>query len=136
MSVHGKTIISTDQGRIPVEEVVPGTHTIKNKQILGIPRSVSKDKMISFPKNSIADNIPNKETLMFPSVLVCDPKRNDSLRLARNFYKDYENVTTKDKQSEIIYNILTEDDQDCVHLNGLKCASLKHQSQVAEEFLK
>ena len=59
------TPITTDQGAIAIEKLIPGTHTIKEKPILGISQTKSSDNhLLCFEKHALGHNIPDQQTTM------------------------------------------------------------------------
>jgi len=59
------TPILTDQGNIPIDKIDIHKHTIRNKPIVGITKTISLDKhLVCINKNAIAPNIPSQKTFI------------------------------------------------------------------------
>ena len=59
------TPIKTDQGNIPIEKIDPDIHTIDNKNIVAITKTISTDAyLVVFEKNSIEKDYPNERTVI------------------------------------------------------------------------
>ena len=59
------TNISTDQGNIAIEKIIPGEHTINNKRITHITQTyLSDDKLVLIKKDAISKNLPSEDTIM------------------------------------------------------------------------
>ena len=59
------TPVTTDQGPIAIEKLIPGTHTIKDQPIVGISQTKSTDDhLLCFEKHALGPNIPDQQTTM------------------------------------------------------------------------
>jgi hypothetical protein len=59
------TPIETDQGIIPIYKIDPKLHTINNKKVVAITKSIAEEKyLVCFEKNSLGENIPNTRTIV------------------------------------------------------------------------
>ena len=59
------TPVTTDQGAIAIEKLIPGTHTIKDQPILGISQTKSSDDhLLCFEKHALGHNIPDQQTIV------------------------------------------------------------------------
>lgn len=115
------TLIVTNQGIIPIDKINPEIHTIRNKQILAITKSVSMDKyLVKFEKDSLGKNIPSETTIMTQGHSVF---YKGKMILAKDFVKHMENVKKIPYNGEIVYNILLEK-YDKMVVNNLICNTM------------
>jgi surface protein len=115
------TLIVTNQGIIPIDKINPEIHTIRNKQILAITKSVSMDKyLVKFEKDSLGKNIPSETTIMTQEHSVF---YKGKMILAKDFVKHMENVKKIPYNGEIVYNILLEK-YDKMVVNNLICNTM------------
>ena len=100
------TLVSTDQGEIEIEKLIPGVNTIDNKKIVTVTKTaMADDKLVLIKKNTLSKNIPNKDTTISGFHKI---KHNGKLIEAYklvNFYKDIKYIPYK---GEVLYNVLME----------------------------
>jgi alpha-tubulin suppressor-like RCC1 family protein len=124
------TPIKTNQGLIPIEVINPNIHTIRNKQIVGITKTIcASDKyLVCFEKDSLGNNIPSQKTII---------SKNHKIFYNGKMIKACELVGLNDKikkieyNGEILYNVLMEN-YDKMMVNNLICETLDPTSIVAE----
>ena len=99
------TLVSTDQGEIKINKIIPGKHTIDNKKILYVTETISSDKnLVKIGKNSIQNNVPNKDIIMTKNHIVeIGPLKFEAEELINK--KD---ITLVPYNDEYLYNILME----------------------------
>jgi uncharacterized delta-60 repeat protein len=57
------TPVLTDQGYMPIEQIQPNIHTINNKSIIAITKTITPhNKLVCFEKHSLGINVPNQNT--------------------------------------------------------------------------
>ena len=86
------TIIRTDQGFIKIQDI-NGSHTINNHKCIGLSYGYfTGDTIVHIPKNSLGENIPNKDTFVTPChmIRVQDKKKPIIARQLANIIKDVE----------------------------------------------
>ena len=65
------TLVSTDQGDIKIDELVPGKNTINRNPILHVTETVTNDKyLVEISKNALGNNVPNKKLVISKNHLV------------------------------------------------------------------
>ena len=122
-----KTPIQTDQGIIAIEKINPKIHTINDKKIVYITKTVSKDEyLICFKKDSLGLNYPSADTTMSKEhkVLHKGTMKDAEELINENIYKVKYN-------GEILYNILMEDYSKIV-VNNLICETLHPDNLIAK----
>jgi hypothetical protein len=130
-----KTPIRTNQGIIPIDEIDPNIHTIKNKKIKAITKTITLQKyLVCFDENSLDDNIPSQKTVISKNHLVYD-KKTKKMMPANNFVKLYENVYKIPYKGEILYNVLMEEHEKLL-VNNLICETLHPNNRIAKLYEK
>ena len=129
------TPITTDQGIVAIEEIDIKKHTIRQKQIKAITKTVSRDKyLVCFAKDSFGPNVPCEKTVMSKNHLVW---YNGQMHKAKEFVegvtelKKEKKVTTVKYNGEILYNVLLETYEKML-VNNLICETLHPDNKIAE----
>ena len=127
------TPIQTDQGIIEIDKINPYIHTINNKSIVDVTKSVTADKyLVEFKKNALALNYPTENTLMSQKHNVF---YNGKMREAKTFLDEFENVVKVKYNGETLYNILMEEHSH-MSVNNLICDTLNPDSLFAKFYTK
>jgi len=123
------TPITTDQGIIPIETILPSFHTIGKKNIIDITKTISLDNyLICFEKNSLGENIPSKKTILSKKhKLVYKNKMLD----AEWFIGKFDNIHKVKYDGEILYNVLMEN-YDKMMVNNILCETLHPENDIAK----
>jgi hypothetical protein len=124
-----KTPIRTCQGLIHIDKINPDLHTIRNKKIVAITKTVTEDNyLICFEKDSLAPNVPSEKTIM-----TCNHKilHNGKMTKAKDFIENFEKVYKVKYNGEILYNVLLEE-YDKMIVNNLICETLHPENAVAK----
>ena len=123
------TPITCNQGNIPIEKINPDIHTIRNKKIVGITKTITQNKyLVCFEKDALGTNVPSQKTII---------SKNHSI-----FYKGYmtqakQFVGINDKvykikyRKEVLYNVLMEE-HDKMVVNNLICETLHPENGIAK----
>ena len=122
------TPITTDQGDILIQNINTDYHTINNKKIVCVTKTLSMDThLVCFEKNSLANNIPNNKTITsrFHGIYI-----NDELIRANDLVNN-ESIHKIEYNEEILYNILMEDHEK-VLVNNMICETLHPTNYVAQ----
>ena len=123
------TKIVTNQGKIPIENIKPKNHTIRNKKIVAITQTISNDNyLICFEKNSLGPNLPTKKTIMSKDHKIY--YKGDLLE-ADNFVETHDRVYRTKYNGEILYNVLM-DECNKIHVNNLTCETLDPENIIAK----
>jgi len=122
------TLIATNQGNVPIEKINPEIHTIRNKPIVGITRTVTQDKYaVCFEKDSLGCNIPSQKTVMTKTHCIW---YNGKMRKAGGFIGN-DNITKLTYNGEILYNVLMEE-HDKMIVNNIICETLHPENDIAK----
>ena len=123
-----KTPIYTDQGIHFIDNLNPSVHTIKNKNIIAITKTVTLDRyLVCFEKHSLGNNYPSQKTIMSRYHKIY---YNGSLTEAYKFLHRFDGVTKKQYNGEVLYNVLMED-HNTICVNNLICETLEPTNIVA-----
>ena len=115
------TPVDTDQGITPIDKIVAGIHTINNKRIIAITRTVDENTfLVCFKKNSLGDNIPNQDTITSKYHGV---QYNGQMYEAHELLESVENVLKLEYAGEKMYNILM-DEHEKILVNNMICETL------------
>lgn len=121
--------ISCDQGNIPIQLINPYIHTINNKNIVGVVKTISKDKhLICFEKDSLGPNIPSQKTIISNNHIIY---YNGVMKEAVKFVGMNDNIYRKKYKGETLYNVLMER-HDKMYVNNLLCETLHPNNRISE----
>ena len=122
------TLIATNQGTVPIEKINPEIHTIRNKPIVGITRTVTQDKsVVCFEKDSLGSNIPSQQTVMTKKHGIL---YKGKMRKAEGFVGN-DKITKVAYNGEILYNVLMEE-HDKMVVNNIICETLHPENDIAK----
>ncbi len=123
------TPIKTDQGIVSIEKVDPKLHTINNKKVVAITKTISLDNyLVCFEKNSLSNNVPSEKTVLSQEHLIYN---NGRMIKAVDFIGKYKNVHKIKYNGDILYNVLLEK-YDKILVNNLICETLHPNNVVAK----
>jgi hypothetical protein len=124
-----KTPIQTDQGIFHISKINPKIHTINNKKIVAITKSITQDKhLVRIGKDAFSLNYPNKD-------IILTKKHNiyfkGKMMEAHKFIGHYDKITLVRYNGETLYNILMEK-YDVVKVNNILCETLHPENIIAK----
>ena len=123
------TPIETDQGVMPIEKVNPDLHTIDNKKVVAITKTVSLDNyLVCFEKDALGDNVPSERTVVSKEHLIYNKGK---MIKAVDFIGKYKNVHKIKYNGDILYNVLLEK-YDKILVNNLICETLHPRNAIAK----
>jgi hypothetical protein len=123
-----KTPILTNQGYINIEEIDPSIHTIRNKKIVAITKTVSHDKhLVCIAKNALGMNYPDKTTYISKNHQIF---YKGQMFQAKQFVDVLDKVTLVPYNGEILYNVLLKD-YEKMQVNNLIVETLHPHHKVA-----
>jgi hypothetical protein len=124
------TPIKTDQGIFPIEKLKPSRHTINQRAIKHITKTVTQDThLICFEKNALGPNIPSEKTIM--------TKDHKVLYEGLSYIPAYQFLTRSNKvkkvpyNGEILYNVLMKN-YGTMQVNNLICETLHPDNVIAK----
>lgn len=99
------TPVATDQGIVPIDELVPSVNTIRGMRIVDILKThLKQTSMFQFEPNALFPNVPNQQTTMSPNHRVF---YKGHMRKACDF-ENFPNVNKLEYTGEILYNVVLE----------------------------
>jgi len=124
-----KTPIVTNQGIIHIDKINPNIHTIRNKKIVAITKTITLDKyLICFEKDALGQNIPSERTIISKNHNIF---YKGKMIKARDFVGRIENVTKIKYTGEVLYNVLMEEYEKMV-VNNLTVETLHPNNIIAK----
>ena len=99
--------VQTDQGYINIEDLIPNKHTIDNKNIIAVPKSVPSqlNYLICFEKDALGPNIPNEKTIMTHNHRV--EYKGELVQALTFLFGNFDNKIYKvEYNNETLYNVL------------------------------
>jgi hypothetical protein len=124
------TPITTNQGLIPIEKINPDIHTIRNKPIVAITKTIyaTNKYLVCFEKDSLGNNIPSQKTIISKNHKIF---YNGKMVKASGLLGLNDKITKIEYNNELLYNVLMEN-HDKMIVNNLICETLDPTSIVAE----
>jgi hypothetical protein len=123
------TPILTDQEIIAISEINPNKHTINNKPIVDITKTVTGDNyLICFEKNSLKLNYPSKKTIISKYHKIY---YKGKMIEAYKFVGPFKNVYKIKYNGEILYNVLMKEHY-TINVNNLICETLNPNNIIAK----
>ena len=124
------TPIVTNQGIIPINKINPKIHTIRNKKIVAITKTVTPDKyLVRFAKDALGPNLPCEATTMTKNHMLF---YKGKMMKADEFLKN-ELVSKVPYNGQVLYNVLLEE-HDKMVVNNLICETLHPENYVAKMY--
>jgi hypothetical protein len=126
------TPIVTNQGIIAINKINPDIHTIRNKKIVAITKTVSPDKyLVKFEKDALSANLPSEATTMTQNHMLF---YKGKMIKAKEFLKTHnESVSKVPYNGQVLYNVLMEE-HDKMVVNNLICETLHPENYVAKMY--
>ena len=125
------TLISTNQGNIAIQDLDPKIHTIRNKKIELITKTVTQDKyLVCFEKDSLGKNLPSEKTIITKNHVIY---YKGSAMKAKDFINKFENVKKIKYNGEVLYNVLLKE-HDKMMVNNLICETLHPENKISKLF--
>ena len=126
------TPIKTDQGLVNIELIQPNFHTINNKLIKYITKTVTLDKyLICFQPHCLGKNTPSQKTLMTNDHKIV---YKGQLVSAYRFLKLSKDITQVKYSGETLYNVLLEE-YGTMKVNNLTCETLHPENIIAKLYM-
>ena len=124
------TIVSTDQGNMEIQNIVPGKHTIGEKEICHITKTISpENKIVCVKKNAFGKNKPNKAITM--SGNHCIQCEKGAMIKAKELVANNPKMKFVDYNQEPLYNVLMED-HNVIKVQNLEVETLDPENIVAK----
>ena len=125
------TLVYTDQGYIPIDQINIKLNTINNKKIVAITKTVSIDKfLICFERNALGINIPFETTKISSEHLVF---HNGMKMKAMDYLGKGYKVFKVRYNGEPLYNVLLEEHSKML-VHNLLCETLHPENLIARVY--
>ncbi len=126
------TPIVTNQGIIAINKINPAIHTIRNKKIVAITKTVTPDKyLVRFEKDALGTNLPCEATTMTKNHMLF---YKGKMMKADEFLKTHNELVSKvPYNGQTLYNVLMEE-HDKMVVNNLICETLHPDNYVAQMY--
>ena len=125
------TPITTNQGIIPIEKINPEVHTIHNKKIIGITKTITQDKyLVCFEKDTLGNNIPSQKTIISKNHNIL---YEGKMKQAKEFVGINDKIYKTKYKGEVLYNVLMEE-HETMSVNNLICETLHPENGMAKLF--
>jgi hypothetical protein len=123
------TPVLTNQGYIPIDKIDPSIHSIRNKKIIAVTKTVSDDKhLVRIAKDALGKNYPSSTVYSSRNHKVF---YKGHMIKAKHLVERVENVTLTPYNGEPLYNILLEE-HDKMQVNNLIVETLHPEHKVAK----
>jgi hypothetical protein len=130
-----KTPVLTNQGPVNIEDINPAVHTIRNKKIVAITKTVAHDKnLVRIAKHALGKNYPEKTTFISQNHKVFF---QGQMVKAKHLVDEANGVTLVPYNGAILYNVLLAEHEK-MQVNNLIVETLHPEHKVAKlyRFLK
>ena len=123
------TPVTTDQGIIPIEQIVSGYNTIRNQKIIAVTKTTTIEKyIVCIEKDSFGPNIPSQKTFISRNHKLL---YNKQMIKAKDLIGVVDGVNNKKYNGEILYNVLLEK-HDKMIINNLIVETMDPENVVAK----
>jgi VCBS repeat-containing protein len=124
-----KTPIMTNQGPVNIEDINPSVHTIRNKKIVAITKTVAHDKnLVRIAKHALGHLYPEKTTFISQNHKVF---YQGQMVKAKNLVDEAKGVTFVPYNGQVLYNVLLEEHEK-MQVNNLIVETLHPEHKVAK----
>ena len=128
-----ETIITTDQGFIEINKIIPFYHSINNKQIKAVTKIIlGEEYAIFINKDAIEPSYPNKDTIITANHLILVD--NELIPAINCIMKNPNKIKKIPYKNNYMYNILL-DDYSLIKANGLITETLHPKNEIAIDYL-
>ena len=127
------TPILTDQGLIAIDKIDIEIHTINQKKIVDITKTISKETfLVCFDKDALGIDMPNQETIITQGHQIF---YEGAFHEANWFLEKFSRVKSIPYTGEPLYNVLMEK-HDVINVNNLICETLRPDNPIAKFYTK
>ena len=124
------TLVLTDSGYVPIQKIDTKRHTIRQNKINAITKTIlTSSYMVCIEKDSIAENMPNKKTMISPEHKIL---YKGKMQKARELL-DVDGIYKQPYDGNIVYNVLLEKHTKMV-VHGMIVETLAPTSYIASYY--
>ena len=124
------TMIMTDTGEVPIQLLKVNKHSIGNKKIAGITKTIHNDKyIVKIEKDALFKNVPNQDLFLTKKHIVyIKGKGFEAQQLVNN-----KTIVLVPYEDEVLYNIVM-DKHNKIKANNTSVETLDPKSMIAKTF--
>jgi alpha-tubulin suppressor-like RCC1 family protein len=127
------TLVTSDQGKIPIQELKLGQHTLRGKTILAVTETYNLDKeMVCIEKDALRKNCPHRQTFISTRHKIY---YKGKMKAAYRFVGHQKGFSYVPYQGEKLYNVLLEE-YGTMNVHGMICETLHPANPVAIYYMK
>ena len=129
------TPILTDQGIIHIDKINPKIHTINNKQIVAITRTVThEDTLVCIEPDALAPNVPSEKTTVSRCHAILFNGKMVRAKKLVSLISDKNKVYHVKYNGEILYNVLLKT-HEYISVNNMIAETLDPNHMIAKLYL-
>ena len=121
------TMVTTDQGTVAIQNILPGTHTINYNDVEFITQTITPENhMILVEKDAISEGVPNRDTYISKNHKI---KYEGMWRMARWLPDENKKIHRVPYEGDILYNVAMEKHQS-MYCNNMKVETLNPKTEI------
>lgn len=125
------TLVKTDQGMLPIQQIVPHQHTIQGKSVVALTSTYCSDKeLVLVRKDSIRKHYPRVDTLISKKHKIY---MKGKLKAAYRLIDMHKGVSLVPYEGQLLFNVLLEE-YGLMNVQGLMCETLHPMNPMATLF--
>jgi len=126
------TIISTDQGYFPIQNLNIDLHTIQHKRIKAITQTISQENsLVLFKPHALQQNQPIQPFIVSMNHKILDKNTNTLVEAKYFLTQNNEKICKIPYDGSVLYNILM-DKHMIIEVNNLLCETLHPQNTISK----
>jgi hypothetical protein len=126
------TPVVTNQGIVAIDKLNPLVHTIRNKKIVAVTKTVTQDKsLICFEKDALGTNFPSERTVITKNHLIM---HKGKMVQAKSLLGLSDKIHKVAYNGEVLYNVLMEEHNRMI-VNNLICETLHPENSIAKLYM-
>jgi hypothetical protein len=124
-------MVTTDQGPVSIEFIIPYEHTIFGKEIIGLSITYSlENRLVCIEKNSVEKYVPMSDTFLSSNhQIFYNGKFLEAGKLVGR-----KGIYTIPYENQLLYNVILKK-HDIMIVNNMICETLDPTNPVAKEFI-
>lgn len=124
------TPILTDQGIVYIQNIRPGFHTIKRKEIIGISKSISnRQTLVCIEKHAFSYGLPSRTTYITHDHKLRNGVNGRFIK-AKHLLNSNRKIYETPYNGEILYNVIMNKHEQ-MNVNNMKCETLHPRNVIA-----
>ncbi|NDB83538.1 MAG: hypothetical protein EB127_12555 [Alphaproteobacteria bacterium] len=126
------TPVVTNQGTVAIDKLNPLVHTIRNKKIIAVTKTITQDKsLICFEKDALGTNFPSERTVITKNHLIM---HKGKMVQAKSLLGLSDKIHKVAYNGEVLYNVLMEEHNRMI-VNNLICETLHPENSIAKLYM-